>query len=46
MRYLGGSLVDCARTFAPLALGAIGKLPPTITHRSIVIHMERSPTGF
>jgi Protein of unknown function (DUF3631) len=32
------------RTFAPLAIGAIGTLPLPLMHRSIVIAMQRAPT--
>jgi Protein of unknown function (DUF3631) len=41
-RYLGGNYVSF-KTFAPLALAAIGRLPLPILHRSIVLRMERNP---
>jgi hypothetical protein len=42
MRYLDGRITEFS-TFAPLALATISKVPLPILHRSIVIHMERSP---
>jgi hypothetical protein len=44
LRFLNGCITEFA-TFAPLALATISKLPLPILHRSVVIHMERSPTG-
>src|SRR5262249_41163243 len=41
-RHIGGQQVEFS-TYAPLALGVIGKLPLPLLHRSIVIHMQRSP---
>jgi hypothetical protein len=43
MRYLDGS-IQTFSTFAPLAFATISKLPLPILHRSVVIHMERSPS--
>jgi hypothetical protein len=43
MRYLDGRIQSFS-TFAPLAFATISKLPLPILHRSIVIHMERSPS--
>ena len=42
MRYLDGQIVGFS-TFAPLAFATIGTLPLPVMHRSIVIHMQRSP---
>jgi hypothetical protein len=43
MRFLDGRIQSFS-TFAPLAFATISKLPLPILHRSIVIHMERSPS--
>jgi Protein of unknown function (DUF3631) len=42
MRYLDGQIREFS-TFAPLAFATIAKLPLPILHRSVVIHMKRSP---
>ena len=42
-RFVGGE-PRRYRTFAPLAIAAIGTLPPPLLHRSIVISMQRSST--
>jgi hypothetical protein len=44
MRYLDGRICEFS-TFAPLAFATISKLPLPILHRSVVIHMERSPSS-
>jgi hypothetical protein len=41
-RFLDGRIQSFS-TFAPIAIAAIGKLPMPLMHRSLVIHMERSP---
>jgi hypothetical protein len=43
MRYLE-ERIQTFSTFAPLAFATLSKLPRPILHRSIVIHMERSPS--
>jgi hypothetical protein len=42
MRYLDGGIREFS-TFAPLAFATISKLPLPISHRSVEIHMKRSP---
>jgi hypothetical protein len=42
MRHLDGHLAEFS-TFAPVALATIGRLPLPLMHRSVVIHMGRSP---
>jgi hypothetical protein len=41
-RYLDGR-VQSFKTYAPIAIASIGKLPMPLMHRSVVIHMERAP---
>jgi len=43
LRFINGEPTEFA-TFAPLAFASISKLPLPILHRSVVIHMERSPS--
>ena len=42
MRYLDGRISEFS-TFAPLAFATISKLPLPILHRSVAIHIKRSP---
>jgi len=44
MRYLDGQIREFS-TFAPLAFATISKLPLPILHRSVAIHMKRSPAS-